>query len=62
AIEMTDGIAVVNRDKCIGCGLCVTTCAPEAMKLSPRPESERMEPPDSFGEWETLRLADRKST
>jgi ferredoxin len=62
AIEMTDGLAVVNRDKCIGCGLCVTTCAPEAMKLALRPNSERMDPPESFGEWETMRLADRKLT
>jgi len=36
AIEMKDGIAVVNADKCIGCGLCVTACTAEAITLAER--------------------------
>lgn len=26
AIEMQDGVAVINRDKCLGCGACVLSC------------------------------------
>ena len=40
-----DEIAQVNLDRCIGCGLCVTTCTTEALSLQPRPKEERREPP-----------------
>ena len=33
AIEMTDGIAVVN-EKCVGCGMCVRKCPEQAISLS----------------------------
>ena len=36
AIEMKDGIAVVNAAGCIGCGLCVSGCPSEAIELSER--------------------------
>ncbi|MDP7417627.1 MAG: 4Fe-4S binding protein, partial [Desulfobacterales bacterium] len=32
-------------DRCIGCGLCVTTCPSEAMSLVLKPEESRFEPP-----------------
>ncbi len=60
AIEMIDGVAVINRDKCLGCGLCVSECPTESIKLIPRPESERVEPPESFGDWERERLKARE--
>lgn len=59
AINMVDGIAVIDRDKCLGCGLCVTTCASEAIKLAPRPAKEQFDPPAGFGEWEQQRLKNR---
>jgi ferredoxin len=40
-----DEAAEVDRDRCIGCGLCVTTCPTEALSLRPKPESERRLPP-----------------
>jgi ferredoxin len=40
-----DEVAEVNRDRCIGCGLCVTSCPSEAVSLKPKPKSERREPP-----------------
>lgn len=36
AIEMKDGIAVVNTEECIGCGLCATGCPAEAVTLTER--------------------------
>jgi Na+-translocating ferredoxin:NAD+ oxidoreductase subunit B len=36
AIEMKDGIAVVDTAECIGCGLCVTGCPAEAISLVER--------------------------
>ena len=32
----SDGIVVVDRDKCLGCGLCAATCPTEAIRLIPR--------------------------
>ncbi len=40
AIEIVDGIAVINAVECIGCGLCVTGCPAGAMVLK-----ERGQPP-----------------
>ena len=36
AIEIKDDVAVVNTLECIGCGLCVTGCPAEAIKLMER--------------------------
>ena len=33
AVEITDGVSVVNLDRCIGCGNCVVTCETGAMRL-----------------------------
>ena len=33
AITDYDGPSVVDREKCIGCGLCVTTCSTKAITL-----------------------------
>jgi len=29
-------VAEIDLDRCIGCGLCVTTCPTEAMQLQPK--------------------------
>jgi formate hydrogenlyase subunit 6/NADH:ubiquinone oxidoreductase subunit I len=42
-----DDSAQINLDRCIGCGLCVSTCPTEALRLDPRPEEERLEPPET---------------
>ena len=40
-----EDVAQVNLDRCIGCGLCVTTCETEAMSLMPMTDEKRREPP-----------------
>ena len=39
-------VAEINLDRCIGCGLCVTTCPEEALSLKEKPEAERRVPPE----------------
>jgi NAD-dependent dihydropyrimidine dehydrogenase PreA subunit/predicted RNA-binding protein YlqC (UPF0109 family) len=60
AIEETDsGDYRVLGERCIGCGVCVITCPTEAMKIRPRPESERTVPPRNIVDWSVQRAANR---
>ena len=40
---MVDGVAVVNLDRCIGCGNCVVTCEAGASRLHQK--EQRLVPP-----------------
>ncbi len=42
AIHIVDGVAKVDRDKCVGCGTCVDTCPKSIIKLLPA--SQRVMP------------------
>jgi ferredoxin len=48
AIEVADETAVVRRETCIGCGLCVTGCPEEALRLEK--VEEYAEPPQTTAE------------
>jgi len=50
---------VVDRDKCIGCGLCVTGCPTQVARLERRPEAEIIHPVMDFATWEHERLVYR---
>ena len=39
---------VMNPDRCIGCGLCVSTCPTDSLTLMRKPESEQPEVPKDF--------------
>ncbi len=45
-----DGLAQVDLDRCIGCGLCVTTCPTEALKLAPKSGDRLRVPPATTAE------------
>jgi Fe-S-cluster-containing hydrogenase component 2 len=47
AIDMNDGLAAVNLERCIGCGLCVTTCPDEAIELVQKAADQLYVPPKS---------------
>ncbi len=50
AISLDDDHAVQDLDRCIGCGLCVTTCPTESLSLVRKPESEQPYVPKDFVE------------
>jgi Fe-S-cluster-containing hydrogenase component 2 len=59
AINLDSGFSVVNRDRCIGCGLCITTCPTGALELMRKPEIEQPYVPKSNIE-NYIRLAKKR--
>jgi Fe-S-cluster-containing hydrogenase component 2 len=66
ALDSSNGATSVDHHRCIGCGLCVTTCPSEALRLVAR-EQETVPPRDQrslyrrmlferFGLLETARM------
>jgi Fe-S-cluster-containing hydrogenase component 2 len=45
AVGVEDKLAVVDTQRCIGCGLCASTCTKAAIRLRPR-EDQRIPPRD----------------
>ena len=39
AIDMIDGVAVVNEDACTGCAMCVAACPRDIIKMLPRDQT-----------------------
>ena len=46
---------IVEEGLCIGCGLCVTDCPTEAIRLFRRAEEEIVIPPKDSSEWNDQR-------
>lgn len=51
AIEENDGAFHVIRERCIGCGLCISTCPVEAIALVRKKAGELVSPPKDEKEW-----------
>jgi len=41
ALQLNDKKAVLNVNRCIGCGLCVTTCPTHSLSLIRRPKAKQ---------------------
>ena len=50
---------MVDQARCIGCGLCVTSCPNQAARLERKAEAEAIHPPVDFTTWEEMRLQNR---
>jgi ferredoxin len=47
AILMKEDRATIDLKRCVGCGLCVTTCPTKALSLRPKDPQEIYVPPAS---------------
>jgi NAD-dependent dihydropyrimidine dehydrogenase PreA subunit len=59
AIREGDTAYEIIKDKCIGCGLCITTCPAEAIRLERKPDNECITPPTDEEEWYKKRADSR---
>ena len=59
AIQRGEEAYEVIRERCIGCGLCVTTCPSEAIRLVRKPEQELAPPPADEMAWYDARARER---
>ena len=55
AISETEGEYRVIRERCIGCGLCISTCPSEAIQLVRKPPEQIVPPPKDEPEWQDQR-------
>ena len=56
APALEKGKSLVDRDKCIGCGVCVISCHSDAIRMEPVSEEEWFHVPSNVTEWEEMRL------
>ena len=60
ALALTaDDVAGIDLDRCIGCGLCVTSCPEEALALVQKPEKQLKTPPANGFE-QMLQMAQKR--
>lgn len=59
AILEQDGRYMVQPDRCIGCGLCVSTCPTESISLIRKPETDGTQPPAHILDWYLERAENR---
>ena len=61
AVEMSDGVPVVDGEWCIGCGVCATVCPSDAVVLNVREDRVDERPSATFRELHQKILKEKKS-
>jgi Pyruvate/2-oxoacid:ferredoxin oxidoreductase delta subunit len=59
ALNMEDGSCTLQKELCVGCGLCISSCPARALSLASKPDAEILPPPDSEKEWREKRAENR---
>ena len=61
AIAETDSTYRVIKERCIGCGLCISTCPTDAIRLLHKPQDELILPPHDMSAWNDERARQRRA-
>jgi Fe-S-cluster-containing hydrogenase component 2 len=61
AVQMKDGVPIIDRDWCIGCGVCATVCPTEAVVLKMRDDRIGVKPASTFRELHQRILEEKKT-
>jgi ferredoxin len=61
AVQMKDGVPILDRDWCIGCGVCATVCPTEAVALKRREDPIGAKPASTFRELHQRILEEKKA-
>jgi Fe-S-cluster-containing hydrogenase component 2 len=59
AIHQEPGHYVVVSDRCIGCGVCAVACPHGSIRLTGRPEADRLVPSKDIVHWSVERMSSR---
>jgi Fe-S-cluster-containing hydrogenase component 2 len=54
AITADSGVVKFNQDRCIGCGLCVSTCPTGSLGLTRKLKTDKEMPETFFDTWRTI--------
>lgn len=61
AVQMKDGVPIIDRDWCIGCGVCATVCPTNAVVLKAREDKIGVKPASTFRELHQRILEEKKA-